>query len=169
MYDYRDTVKRIQEILNRRGIDYYLIPLSDYHNSEYFDDYYNVIKFVSGFTGSNATIVLTKDNAYLWTDGRYFIQAEEELKGTGITLMKQGLPSTPTVEEFLVDSMTEGEVLAFDGRLINVAGYEKITGALDDNHSIYDADIISDMWESRGVFTHEQPWILSDKYAGETI
>ncbi len=168
MYDYKDRVNKIQEIMKIKGIDYYLIPLSDYHNSEYFDDYFNVIKYVSGFTGSNATIVISAEKAYLWTDGRYFIQAESELKGSGIELMKQGLKSTPSVEKFLQDNMDEDEVLAFDGRLVSVASYEKYMRALGKNRRLFDADIICKMWDSRGEFTYSSPWSLKEDYAGES-
>ncbi len=168
MYDYRDRVNKIREIMKSKGIDYYLIPLSDYHNSEYFDDYYNVIKFVSGFTGSNATMVISAENAYLWTDGRYFIQAESELKGSGIELMKQGLKSTPSVEKFLQDNMDEDEVLAFDGRLVNVANYEKYMRAPGKNRRLFDADIVSKIRNISDGFTYSRPWILKEEYAGES-
>ena len=166
---YSDRISALQQIMRDKGIDYYLIPLSDYHNSEYFDDYYNVIKYVSGFTGSNATLLIGVVEVYLWTDGRYFIQAEMELKDSGITLMKQGVKGVPDVARFLSDNMKEDEVLAFDGRLINVSDYERYSKAPGDNRRIYDADIIGEMWLDRGRPYHGQLWILPEEYAGETL
>ncbi|MCR4610362.1 MAG: aminopeptidase P family protein [Lachnospiraceae bacterium] len=165
---YKDRIKKLQESMQRLGVDYYLIPLADYHNSEYFDSYYNIIKYMSGFRGSNAALVITRDKAYMWTDGRYFIQAEMQIKRSGIILMKQGMPDTPTVVEFLSDKMCEDDVLAFDGRLVSVEGYERYNNAIKRGR-ICDADLISDLWENRGEPVRNNVWILSEEYAGESV
>ena len=130
MYEYKDRVSKIQNIILEKGIDYYIIPLSDYHNSEIPSDYYNVIRYVTGFSGSNATLVVAREEAFLWTDGRYFIQAEQELEGSTVKLMKQGLKGVPTIVEFLDSNMKEEDVLAFDGRLINVSTYKRYSETL---------------------------------------
>lgn len=172
MYEYKDRVSIIQNIILEKGIDYYIIPLSDYHNSEMPSDYYNVIRYITGFSGSNATLVVARDEAFLWTDGRYFIQAEQELEGSGIKLMKQGLPGVPTIVEFLDQNMREEEVLAFDGRLINVATYKRYSDTLlsdANNRHIYDVDITGEIWPDREEPKCQDIWILEDKYSGENV
>ena len=82
----RNRVAKLREAMERAGVDYYMVPTADFHNSEYVDTYFKVREYLSGFTGSNGTLVVSRDEAGLWTDGRYFIQAENELEGTGITL-----------------------------------------------------------------------------------
>lgn len=170
MYEYRDRILQLKNILKERGIDYYIIPLSDYHNSEIPADYYNAIYYITGFSGSNATLLVTQTDAYLWTDGRYFIQAEEELKDSSVTLMKQGLRDVPTVVEFLDCNMADESVLAFDGRMINVATYKRYNDKLlsnNKNRHIYDVDLISDIWKDRIEESHSDIWILQDEYSGE--
>ena len=104
--------------MKKAGIDYYLIPTADFHHSEYVNDYFKVREFFCGFTGSNGTLLVWQDGAGLWTDGRYFIQAEQELAGTNVTLFKMLNEGVPTVEEFLKDEMKEGQTLGVDGRVI---------------------------------------------------
>lgn len=172
MYEYKDRVSKLHNIITEKGIDYYIIPLSDYHNSEIPSDYYNVIRYITGFSGSNATLVVTREEAYLWTDGRYFIQAEKELEGSGIILMKQGLRDVPTIVEFLDHNMKEEDVLAFDGRLVNVSTYKKYSNTLlteDNNRHIYDVDIIGEIWPDREELKCQDIWILEDKYSGENV
>ena len=172
MYEYKDRVSTIQNIILEKGIDYYIIPLSDYHNSEIPSDYYNVIRYITGFSGSNATLVVARDEAFLWTDGRYFIQAEQELEGSTVKLMKQGLPGVPTIVEFLDQNMKEEEVLAFDGRLINVATYKRYSDTLlsdANNRHIYDVDITGEIWPDRKEPKCQDIWILEDKYSGENV
>lgn len=158
--------------MKRKGIDYYLIPLSDYHNSEYFSDYYNAIKYLSGFTGSNATLVVSLDSAYLWTDGRYFIQAEAELSGSGIILMKQGVKGVPKIEDFLDTNMGEEDTFCFDGRMVNVDIYERFNNTIlkeNPNRHMCDADIVSSIWINRGEPEAHELLILPEEYAGESV
>ena len=172
MYEYKDRVLELQNIISEKGIDYYVIPLSDYHNSEIPSDYYNVIRYVTGFSGSNATLVVAREEAFLWTDGRYFIQAEQELEGSTVKLMKQGLKGVPTIVEFLDSNMKEEDVLAFDGRLINVSTYKRYSETLlsdTNNRHIYDVDIVGELWPDREETKCQGIWILEDKYAGEKV
>lgn len=169
---YKDRINKLQSIMKRKGIDYYLIPLSDYHNSEYFSDYYNAIKYLSGFTGSNATLVVSLDSAYLWTDGRYFIQAEAELSGSGIILMKQGVKGVPKIEDFLDTNMGEEDTFCFDGRMVNVDTYERFNNTIlkeNPNRHMCDADIVSSIWINRGEPEAHALLILPEEYAGEGV
>ena len=100
------------------GIDYYLVDTFDPHGSEYICDYYKLRQYFSGFTGSNGLLLVCKDNAYLWTDGRYFVQAAKELY-KGISLMKMGEKGVPTVREFIKNTVRRGESIGLDGMLIS--------------------------------------------------
>ena len=85
----------------KEGIDVFFIQSGDPHNSEFVNEHYNSVKFISGFTGENATLLVLEEEAYLWTDGRFFLQAEKELADTGISLMKMGMEGVPSVEDYL--------------------------------------------------------------------
>lgn len=113
--------KRIQALrsaMKASGIDCYVIPTCDYHNSEYVSEYFMARKYFSGFTGSAGVLVVFADQAALFTDGRYFIQAEQELKGSNIILMKTGEPDVPALTEYIEQELKEGQTLGFDGRVI---------------------------------------------------
>ena len=111
----KDRIRALQDKMKAEQIDYYLIPTADYHNSEYVNDYFKVREYFSGFTGSNGTLVVSQKEAGLWTDGRYFIQAEKELSGTGITLYRMQEEGVPTIKEYLTQHMKDNEPLGFDG------------------------------------------------------
>ena len=104
--------------MKEEGIDCYLIPTSDYHDSEYVSDFFKVRHYFSGFTGSAGTVVVNLESAALFTDGRYFIQAEKELSGSGIKLMKTGEEGVPTISQYLDQCLKEGGVLGFDGKVV---------------------------------------------------
>ena len=97
-------LEKLRGLMAQRGIDAYIIPTSDFHESEYVGDYFKARKYMSGFTGSAGTMVVTAKEACLWTDGRYFIQAANQLKGTTIILMKMGEEGTPAIEDYLMSS-----------------------------------------------------------------
>ena len=115
--------------MNKRGIDVYLVPTDDFHQSEYVGDYFRAIHYLSGFTGEG-NLVVTVDTAALFTDGRYFIQAEKELSGKDVELMKMGEPGVPSLEEYLYDKTPEGGVLGFDGRCVDFQQGKKLQDKL---------------------------------------
>ena len=117
----RERIRSLQEKMKEEKIDYYLIPTADYHNSEYVNEFFKVRQYFSGFTGSNGSLVISRSQAGLWTDGRYFIQAEKELSGSGITLFRMQEEGVPTIEEYLAQNMKEGETLGFDGRVVTAS------------------------------------------------
>ena len=96
----QERIAKLQEKMQAANMDMYLVPTADFHQSEYVGTYFKVRAWLSGFSGSAGTLLVTRDNAYLWTDGRYFIQAAKQLEGTGVTLMKMGEEGVPTVREF---------------------------------------------------------------------
>ena len=115
----QERINRLRQLMEQEGIDAYLVPTADFHESEYVGEYFKCRKFITGFTGSAGTAVITKEEACLWTDGRYFVQAAKELEGTGVNLQKMGQEGVPTVEEYLKKSLPENGTLGFDGRVVN--------------------------------------------------
>ena len=94
-------LKNLRSVMKRRKLDAVIIPSNDSHFSEYISDYWKCREYISGFKGSAGSVVVTKDKACLWTDSRYFLQADMELEGTGITLMKEGVDTTPDIPSWL--------------------------------------------------------------------
>ena len=115
----RQQLIALRRELKAEGIDAYIIPTTDFHGSEYVNEYFKCREFFSGFTGSAGTLLVTADRAGLWTDGRYFLQAEAELKGSGIELMKEREPKVPTMEEYLKGHLPKGSCIGFDGRVVS--------------------------------------------------
>ena len=129
-----DALRKKMEICN---VHYVIIPTGDYHNSEYVSDFFRVREFFTGFTGSNGTLVVTREEALLWTDGRYFIQAELELKDSEIILCKMGEEDVPTIQEYLALNYKQDEVMGFDGRVITTSFAKKIKDAVFDATGFY--------------------------------
>ena len=111
-----EKLSALRACMKQEGIDAWLVPTDDFHGSEYVGDYFKCRQFLTGFTGSAGTALVTMEDACLWVDGRYFIQAENQLFGSGIAMMKIGGEGVPTIEEFLVEHLAKGQVLGFDGR-----------------------------------------------------
>ena len=118
----KQRVADLQNLLKEKNLSALIIPTNDFHMSEYVGEYFKARKHFSGFTGSAGVMVVTQTEANLWTDGRYFIQAEKQLSGTGVILRKMGEPGVPTVKEYVVENVPQGGKLAFDGRVIPVEG-----------------------------------------------
>ena len=153
------------------GIDYYLIPTADFHNSEYVNEYFKVREHFCGFTGSNGTLVVWADGAGLWTDGRYFIQAERELAGTGVTLFRMLDEGVPTITEFLKANMKEGQRLGFDGRCVESGVGLKYEEALKEKGvSIqFTEDVAGSLWEDRPLLPANETFVIEDSLAGASI
>ena len=115
-------LSNLRERMREENIDAWLVLSSDYHESEYVGDFFKCREYLSGFTGSAGTMVVLQKEAGLWTDGRYFLQAEEQLEGSGITLFRKGEENEISLEEFLIQKMPEGACLGVDGRTISVSG-----------------------------------------------
>ena len=113
-----DRIAKLRSFMEEKHIDAYVVPSADNHQSEYVGEHFKSREFITGFTGSAGTAVITKDAAGLWTDGRYFIQAEAQLAGSGVTLYRMGNAGVPTVSEYLDSVLPENGTLGFDGRVI---------------------------------------------------
>lgn len=152
------------------GMDAYIVPTADFHQSEYVGEYFKCREYITGFTGSAGTALITGEKAYLWTDGRYFIQAAKQLEDTTVELMKMGEPGIPTLREFLQEELPEGCVLGFDGRTVAVGegrAYEKIVAAKN-GKIVYSEDLIGKIWKDRPGLSVEPVFALDIKYTGET-
>ena len=165
--------KRIQMLRQKmaeRGITIYVVPTSDFHESEYVGDYFKVRKFITGFTGSAGTAVITMDQAGLWTDGRYFIQAAAQLANSEVKLFKMGEENVPTVIEFIRDHLVQGGGLGFDGRVINARlGTELKELAEQKKASFHTSqDLVGMIWEERPAMPMEPVFLLEEQYTGES-
>lgn len=166
----QQRLKALRQKLQQEGIDYYLIPTADYHNSEYVNAYFTVREYFCGFTGSNGTLVVWQEGAALWTDGRYFIQAEHELEGTTVDLMRMQQEGVPTIEEFLAGKMQQGQTLGFDGRVVSAGEGLRYEKALADKEIrfAYDQDIAGSLWEERPPLPAGPVTVLPPEVAGST-
>lgn len=165
-----ERVLKLRKLMEERDIDAYLVPTSDYHESEYVGEHFACRKYITGFTGSAGTALIMKDWAGLWTDGRYFVQAAAELKETGVELMKMGEPGVPTLESFLEEHMPEKGVLGFDGRVINAQMGEHLEELLSEKKVMinsYEA-LVDEIWEERPEIPTRPIWLLEEKYAGKS-
>ena len=163
-------VEKLRALMAEKGMDAYVVPTADFHQSEYVGEHFKARKFISGFSGSYGTAVITKDDGGLWTDGRYFFQATNELEGSGIRLMKMFVGDTPSVTEFLADVVPEGGTVGFDGRVMSMGEGEEFEEALTPkNIKInYSEDLIDEIWEDRPPLSEKPAFFLEEKYSGES-
>ena len=152
------------------GIDAYLIPTADFHQSEYVGAHFAAIEFISGFTGENANVIVTADEARLWVDGRFFLQAPIQIKGSEVKLMKMGELGFPTVDEYLADVLSGGKTLGFDGRTVSVAEGQNYANIAKNcgGKVIYNLDLIDEVWTDRTPLSTKPAFDLDVKYAGES-
>ena len=165
-----ERIGKLRELMKERHIDAYIVPTADFHESEYVGTYFESRIFLTGFTGSAGTAVVTMDEAALWVDGRYFVQAEEQIKGTSIILQKMGQEGVPTIKEYLKEKMPQSGVLGFDGRVMNTAMGEELEEALSSKEVAITCqeDLIDIIWTDRPEISKEPVWILDEKFAGKS-
>ena len=160
---------QLRQLMEERGMDAYIIPACDYHQSEYFSDFFMTTRFLSGFTGEACTLVITRDQALLWTDGRFFTQAENQMYPE-FTLMRMAVPGVPTVAEFLADFLPENGCLGFDGRVMSYGGSKMYRAALETKHIrfAWKEDLVDMVWKDRPAMVTTPAWDLDLRYAGES-
>ena len=161
--------KRIEEArksMKKHKVDAYIVTSSDYHQSEYIGDYFKGREYLSGFTGSAGILVIFNDEACLWTDGRYHIQAENQLKGSEIKLFKQGNPGVPTYKEYIVSKLAENSKIGIDAKILLSSDVNEILSKK--NFKIVDFDLLAEVWEKRPALAAEKIFILEDKYTGKS-
>lgn len=169
MSEVRERTRKLRDLMEEWGIDAYLVPTSDYHESEYVGEHFACRKYITGFSGSAGTALIMKDWAGLWTDGRYFVQAAAELAGSGVQLMKMGQPDVPNLEDFLEEKLPFGGILGFDGRVINARMGEDLQARLKEKkiRFAYTEALVGEIWEDRPPLSAEPIWVLEEKYAGQ--
>lgn len=158
----------LRKLMADRKIEAYIIPTSDPHQSEYLADYYKDRQFISGFTGSAGTAVVTNNQAKVWTDSRYFLQAEKELSTSEFELMKMGVEGYPSIEEFLDENVSEFGKIAFNGKVFSVKEYKKLSESMTSRTLVSDIDYISDLWQDRPALGKEKIWVLDEEISGES-
>lgn len=166
-----ERLKALRSAMQEAKIDYYMMPTADFHNSEYVNDYFKVRKYFSNFSGSNGTLLVWQEGAGLWTDGRYFIQAEKELEGTTVELFRMMEEGVPTIEGFLEAEMKEGQTLGFDGRVISARDGKKYEKVLKEKRVkfVYDRDLAESIWMDRPGFPAGKVTALEESVAGKGV
>lgn len=165
-----ERIAKLRALMAEKGIDAYVVPTADFHQSEYVGEHFKARKYITGFSGSYGTAVICQDDAGLWTDGRYFFQATNELEGSGVRLMKMFVGDTPSVTEYLADKIPEGGKVGFDGRVLSMDEGKEYEDALSPkNISIdYEEDLIDQIWEDRPPLSDKPAFFLEEKYSGES-
>lgn len=163
-------IEQFRKYMIEEKIDAYYIPTADPHLSEYIAPFYKVREFMSGFTGSAGFLVITHEKAILWTDGRYFIQAENQLKDTCIELYRLGDEGVPNLYEYLEKTLPKGSVLGLDGSVVSHSDYEKLTKRLNKKNIRFniDAQIIHRIWLDRPPIIPQKAYLLEESMVGET-
>ena len=156
--------------MEKRGIDIYVVPTADFHESEYVGEYFKARAYMTGFSGSAGTAIVTKTEAGLWTDGRYFVQAERQLEGSTVTLFRMAEEGVPTIEEYIAKVLPEGGCLGFDGRVVNSTWGKKLAAIVAQKGGSLqvDEDLVGLIWTDRPALSKSTPFILEEKYSGKS-
>lgn len=163
-------IAELRKLMKEQGIDVYYVPSEDYHQSEYVGEYFKEREFISGFTGSAGAVVVTQDEAYLWTDGRYFLQAENQLKPSCVGLKKMGEPGVESIAEFFAAHLARGSKLGFDGRCVSLLEGKEFEELAHSKSAelVYDLDLVGEVWKDRPEVSKEKAFLLEEKYTGES-
>ena len=164
-------IEKLRDLMKEKNIYAYIIPSSDYHQSEYVGEYFKSRLYMSGFTGSAGTLIVTMDEVGLWTDGRYFIQAENELKGSNIKLFKIGEEGVPTIIEYLKENVPKNATIGFDGKVMSVKEGQNIYSKLKlkNINTEYNFDLVNEIWNDRVSLPKEKAFLLGVEYSGESF
>lgn len=167
----KERLAAVRETMAKTGVDIYLVLTNDYHISEYSGDYFKEREFITGFTGSAGTAVILKNEAKLFTDGRYYVQAAKEIEGTGFELMKDGSVGVPTLSQYVASKLEEGMCLGFDGRTVDARLGLKLANIVKAKKSTLNLsfDAIADIFTDRAAFPESKAFYLDEKYCGTTI
>lgn len=165
-----EKISKLRGLMKDRGITAYIVNTSDPHQSEYVADHYKGRIWISGFTGSAGTVVITQDEAILWTDGRYFIQAERELAGSEYKLYKIAIPGFPTYTEWLKDNLKDGDSIGFDGKVMAQSSVENLEKEFIEKNIIFidEFDLVGEIWEERPLLSKGEAFLHDVKYTGKT-
>ena len=159
-------IEEARKVMEKYKVDAYIVTSSDYHQSEYIDTYFKGREYLSGFTGSAGVLVIFKDEACLWTDGRYHIQAEKQLKGSEVKLFKQGNLGVPTYKEYIVSKLAENSKIGIDAKILLSSDINEILSKK--KYKIVDFDLLDKVWDERKALPNGKIFILEDKYTGKS-
>ena len=166
-----ERLEALRRLMQEKNIAVYIVPTADFHESEYVGAYFACRRYLTGFTGSAGIAAVTQEEAGLWTDGRYFLQAEEQLKDSGFTLFRSGEKGVPTIEEFVKEALPEGGNIGFDGRVVNASWGLKLQKIAEEKKGslITSFDLIDEIWEDRPPLSKEKVWLLPEAYTGASV
>ena len=159
-------IEAARKSMKKHKVDAYIVTSSDYHQSEYIGEYFQGREYLSGFTGSAGILVIFNDEACLWTDGRYHLQAENQLKGSKIKLFKQGNIGVPTYKEYIVSKLAENSKIGIDAKILLSSDVNEILSKK--KFKIVDFDLLAEVWKKRPDLAAEKIFILEDKYTGKS-
>lgn len=167
----KERLVALRAEMKKRNIDIYVVPTADFHESEYVGEYFKARKYITGFTGSAGTAVITMEEAGLWTDGRYFVQAERELQDSSVMLYRMGEEGVPEVDAFIAAKLPKGGILGFDGRVVNARWGAKLAeiAAAKSAKLFVKEDLMDAIWENRPALSKEPVFLLEEKYSGKSI
>ena len=170
MKNNNDVLTLLREAMKMSSIHACIIPTTDPHISEYTPNHWKIREWISGFTGSAGTLVVTSDKAGLWTDSRYFIQAEEQLKDTGIVLFKSGLPETPTPSQWIVATLSEGNTVGIEGAVFDASEALSLKAFLLARKLNLNPEFApySEIWKDRPSIPQDKVFILPERFSGQT-
>ena len=165
-----EKLRLLRQRMQEQGMDAYVVVTDDFHGSEYVGDYFKAREYLSGFTGSAGTLVVLPDSAALWTDGRYFLQAADQLAGSTIDLMRAGQPGVPTIGAFLAQKVPQGGTVGFDGRTVSSLFARTMAAALEGKNVrfAYEQDLAGAVWPDRPALSAQPVWELPAECAGLT-
>ena len=164
-----ERIASLRDVMRKAGVSACIIPGTDPHASEYIADYWKERVWISGFTGSAGTAVVTLTKAGLWTDSRYFLQGEEELKGSGMDLMKMGLPETADIIPWLIDTLKPGEKVAVNAQMFSVNAYAAMKSELEIvGIDLVSVDVMKEVWTDRPALPKKPFYVFDLKYSGQS-
>ncbi|WP_301708766.1 aminopeptidase P family protein [uncultured Duncaniella sp.] len=163
-------IQALRDEMANAGLNAVIVPRTDPHLSEYISSHWHTVRYLTGFTGSAGTLVITADGAYLWVDSRYFLQGEDQTQGSGIVIMKDGLPETPSINRFLCDTLNEGDTVGINGMLMSLNDTATLRSALNKKGIRLDVnfDPIDRIWNDRPELPSDAAFIHDEKYAGKS-
>ena len=165
----QEAIERLRKFLQSEDLSAMIIPSSDPHFGEYFQEHYQVMSYISGFSGSAGTLVVTLESAALWTDSRYFLQAEKELEGSGIELMKMKMEGTPSISQWLLSELDEEAIVAIDEELYSYRDYLLLLDEISPLTATLIEDPFDDIWSDRPKLKFNRSFCISEEITGESI
>ncbi len=165
-----EKIESLRSLMKQHGLAAWIVPSADPHQSEYVADCWKNREWLSGFTGSAGTVVVTEDKAGLWTDARYFERAEKQLDGSGITLFKQGMPDVPDYVVWLLEELPQNSAVGFDGNVVSFSASKHLEKKLNPKgiRLFFEKDLLAELWSDRPSLPDQPVTDFPVQYAGET-